>query len=423
MDRMILHSDCNCFYASVEAIYHPELQGKPFAVGGSPEQRHGIILTKNQLAKNCGVTTGEALWQARQKCPELIVLPPRFPLYLRYSQKIRQIYLKYTDQVEPFGLDEAWLDITGSVSSTEEGIRMANEIRSRIRQEIGVTVSIGVSWNKVFAKLGSDYKKPDATTVFLRSNWKNRIWPLPVGDMIFVGHATQKKLLEYGVHTIGDLAAMPQHFLQARFGKSGTMLWRCANGLDNSPVAKWGDRPAVKSIGNSTTTPHDLTGTEEVRKVLLVLADSVARRLREQKFLARTVTLWVRNSELKSFTRQHTRQEFTNITREIAEDAFTLFRSNYAWQHPVRSLGITVSDFTSTEQCAQTSLFCDESARERAEKLDATVDSLKKRYGGACVRPAALLEDGDTVGFEVHSVSPLSPSDAHEFSSAAKKDS
>ncbi|MDD3261193.1 MAG: DNA polymerase IV, partial [Oscillospiraceae bacterium] len=308
MSRIILHSDCNCFYASVEALYHPELKGRPFAVGGDPQQRHGIILTKNQLAKNCGVQTGEALWQARRKCPQLVVLPPRFPLYQNFSQRAREIYLQYTDLVEPFGLDEAWLDITGSVSSAEAGIQLANELRSRIHRELGITVSVGVSWNKVFAKLGSDYKKPDATTVFLQDSWKNRIWPLPASDLLFVGKATQKRLLEYGVHTIGDLAAMPQKTLQAAFGKSGTLLWSYANGLDTSPVERWGNRPAVKSIGNSTTTPRDLTCSEDVKVILLVLADSVACRLREQGFLARTISIGVRDCRLHSFTRQHARQ-------------------------------------------------------------------------------------------------------------------
>lgn len=409
MNRIILHSDCNCFYASVEALYHPELQGKPFAVGGDPEKRHGIILTKNQLAKQCGVATGEALWLARRKCPDLIVLPPRFPLYVQYSKRAREIYLQYTDQVEPFGLDEAWLDITGSVSSPEQGIRTANEIRCRIHEELGITVSVGVSWNKVFAKLGSDYKKPDATTVFLHNDWKSRIWPLPVEDLLFVGKATQKKLLEYGVHTIGDLAAMPQKVLQTRFGKGGDVLWRYANGMDTSPVEHWGSKPAVKSIGNSTTTPRDLTCNEDVKRVFLVLADSVARRLREQGFLARTVSIGVRDTALHSFTRQHARQEYTNITREIAEDAYALFQTNYHWIRPLRSVGITVSDFVSAEQCVQTSLFSNESSRERAEKLDAAVDNLKKRYGTACVRPAVLLEDMMLAEFQGNRLSALPP--------------
>lgn len=405
MNRIILHSDCNCFYASVEALYHPELQGKPFAVGGDPEKRHGIILTKNQLAKDCGVSTGETLWQARRKCPELTVLPPRFALYMRYSQKIRQIYLEYTDQVEPFGLDEAWLDITGSVLSAEQGIHLANEIRHRVHKELGVTVSVGVSWNKVFAKLGSDYKKPDATTVFLQKNWKDRIWPLAVENLLFVGSATHKKLLQLGVHTIGDLAAMPQKVLQEQLGKSGNTLWEYANGLDTTPVAQWSNQTVVKSIGNSTTAPRDLTNEKDVKKTLLILADSVAHRLRKQNFLAKTVCLWVRDTKFNSFTRQHTRQQFTCITREIAEDAFALFHANYHWSHPVRSLGITVSDFAPSSQCVQTNLFHDEVTRERSAKLDATVDDLKKRYGNSCVYPAVLLEDKNLSNFEASNIS------------------
>lgn len=409
MDRIILHSDCNCFYASVEALYHPELRNKPFAVGGDPEKRHGIILTKNQLAKQCGVATGEALWQARRKCPELVVLPPRFPLYTQFSKRARTLYLQYTDQVEPFGLDEAWLDITGSVASPAAGVRTADEIRRRIREELGITVSVGVSWNKVFAKLGSDYKKPDATTVFLRNDWKSRIWPLPVENLLFVGRATQKKLLEYGVHTIGDLAAMPQNVLQARFGKSGAVLWNYANGLDTAPVEHWGSRAAVKSIGNSVTTPHDLTCEADVKRVFLELADSVARRLREQTFLARTVTISVRDTSLHTFTRRRTRVQYTNITREIAADALTLFQESYHWSLPLRSIGLTVSDFTAAEACVQTNLFQDELEREREEKLDAALDSLKKRYGTACVQPAVLLHDNPCGSFSGDRFSPLPP--------------
>ncbi|QKO29785.1 DNA polymerase IV [Caproicibacterium lactatifermentans] len=409
MDRIILHSDCNCFYASVEMLYHPELRNRPFAVGGDPQRRHGIILTKNQPAKDCGIKTGEALWQARRKCPDLAVLPPRFALYRKFSDRARQLYLQYTDMVEPFGLDEAWLDVTGSVSSPREGVRLADELRCRVHQELGITVSVGVSWNKVFAKLGSDYKKPNATTAFLRDNWKSRIWPLPVSNLLFVGRATQQKLLEYGVHTIGDLAAMPPKVLQARFGKSGPLLWSYANGLDTSPVERWGSRSAVKSIGNSTTTPRNLTCNTDVKVVFLVLADSVAHRLREQGFSARTVSISVRDTHLHTFTRQHTCPQYTNITREIAESAYQLFCSNYHWSLPVRSVGITVSDLLPAGQNIQTSLFRDEKKRMRAENLDATLDGLKKRYGNACVQPAVLLEDTQLSGTSSGSICALPP--------------
>ena len=258
MERIILHSDCNSFYASVECLHHPEIREKPVAVGGDIEQRHGIILAKNQLAKQFHVSTGEAIWRAKQKCPELIVLPPNFPLYLRFSRLARDIYLDYSNRVEPFGLDEAWLDITSSENQKDKGERTAHEIRKRIREELGITVSIGVSYNKIFAKLGSDYRKPDAVTMITKENYRQIAWPLPVSDLLYVGPATKRKLNGFGVHTIGELAQTPVEILRSKFGKIGDILWCFSNGLDSSPVADFQNQPVVKSIGNSTTAPRDL---------------------------------------------------------------------------------------------------------------------------------------------------------------------
>ena len=379
MERIILHSDCNSFYASVECLHHPEIREKPVAVGGDIEQRHGIILAKNQLAKQFHVSTGEAIWQAKQKCPELIVLPPNFPLYLRFSRLARDIYLDYSNRVEPFGLDEAWLDITSSENQKDKGERTAHEIRKRIREELGITVSIGVSYNKIFAKLGSDYRKPDAVTMITKENYRQIAWPLPVSDLLYVGPATKRKLNGFGVHTIGELAQTPVEILRSKFGKIGDILWCFSNGLDSSPVADFQNQPVVKSIGNSTTAPRDLERDEDVKIILYVLADSVARRLREQGLKGRTIHISIRDNSLFSFTRHKTLGFYTNLTGEIAGEALSLFREHYRWKRPVRSVGISVSDLAADTIYSQTSLFCDEVKREKVERLDKALDRLKAR--------------------------------------------
>ena len=400
MERIILHSDCNSFYASVECLHHPEIREKPVAVGGDIEQRHGIILAKNQLAKQFHVSTGEAIWQAKQKCPELIVLPPNFPLYLRFSRLARDIYLDYSNRVEPFGLDEAWLDITSSENQKDKGERTAHEIRKRIREELGITVSIGVSYNKIFAKLGSDYRKPDAVTMITKENYRQIAWPLPVSDLLYVGPATKRKLNGFGVHTIGELAQTPVEILRSKFGKIGDILWCFSNGLDSSPVADFQNQPVVKSIGNSTTAPRDLERDEDVKMILYVLADSVARRLREQGLKGRTIHSSVRDNSLFSFTRQKTLGFYTNLTEEIAGEALSLFREHYQWKRPVRSIGISVSDLEAGTICSQTSLFCDEVKREKVERLDKALDRLKARFGTFAVQPAVLLKDRKLSGFD-----------------------
>ena len=400
MERIILHSDCNSFYASVECLHHPEIREKPVAVGGDIEQRHGIILAKNQLAKQFHVSTGEAIWQAKQKCPELIVLPPNFPLYLRFSRLARDIYLDYSNRVEPFGLDEAWLDITSSENQKDKGERTAHEIRKRIREELGITVSIGVSYNKIFAKLGSDYQKPDAVTLITKENYRQIAWPLPLSDLLYVGPATKRKLNGFGVHTIGELAQTPVEILRSKFGKIGDILWCFSNGLDSSPVADFQNQPVVKSIGNSTTAPRDLERDEDVKIILYVLADSVARRLREQGLKGRTIHISVRDNSLFSFTRQKTLLSYTNLTGEIAGEALSLFREHYRWKRPVRSVGISVSDLAADTIYSQTSLFCDEVKREKVERLDKALDRLKARFGTFAVQPAVLLKDRKLSGFD-----------------------
>ena len=407
MERTILHSDCNSFYASVECLHRPEIRDRPVAVGGDVEQRHGIILAKNDHAKRYGIKTGEALWQARQKCPDLVIVPPRFEDYKRFSRLCHQIYLDYSDRVEPYGLDECWIEVT---AKGVNGVQLAQEIRCRIKEELGITVSIGVSYNKIFAKLGSDYKKPDAVTEIRRDNFKEIVWPLPVGDLLYVGRATQRKLESYCKHTIGDLAGTPEKTLKGWFGKWGSVLHAFANGFDSTPVTCYEDHEDVKSIGNSTTTPRDLANSEDVKIIMYVLADSVARRLREQGFKGRTVSIAVRDNQLSSFTRQHTLSRYTNITAEIAQIGMDLFERHYYWQKPIRSLGISISDLVSDSAPLQLDLFGSGQEQLRRERLDTTVDGLKRRFGTNAVRPAVLLQDPELSGCDPkrdHTIHPV----------------
>lgn len=408
MERAILHSDCNSFYASVECLHRPEIRDKPVAVGGDVEQRHGIILAKNELAKKFQIKTGEALWQARQKCPELVIVPPRFELYQRFSHQCHEIYLDYTNQVEPFGLDECWLDVT---AKDVDGVKIAHEIRERIKFELGITVSIGVSYNKIFAKLGSDYKKPDAVTEISRTNYQEMAWPLPVGDLLYVGRATQRKLESYCKHTIGDLAVTPEKTLRGWFGKWGSVLYAFANGFDISPVSRYVDREIVKSIGNSTTTPRDLIDNEDVKIILYILADSVARRLREHGCKGRTISISVRDNQLSGFTRQHALTNYTNVTTEIVQAGMELFLKHYDWQHPIRSLGVSISDLVNDAAPMQLDLFGTGMQQLKMEQLDTTLDGLKKRFGTNAVRPAILLKDAELSGFDPkrdHTIHPVS---------------
>ena len=298
MNRTILHSDCNCFYVSVELLHHLELRGKPVAVGGDPEARHGIVLTADYTAKRYGVKTGMALWQAKQVCPDITFLPPRMDLYLRFSRMAQEIYADYTDKREPYGIDESWLDVTDSATLKGDGFHIAQEISSRMKKELGITVSVGVSFNKIFAKLGSDYKKPDAITTMYEDEFQRKAWCLPVSDLLYVGNATNKKLYSMGIRTIGDLAKSDETLLVRKLGKMGSILWAFANGYDESPVKLENTSAPVKSVGNSTTTPRDMETDEDVKIVLYILAESVAARLRENGFRCRTVEISVRDKEL-----------------------------------------------------------------------------------------------------------------------------
>ena len=408
MSRTILHSDCNCFYASVELLHHPELRGKPVAVGGDPEARHGIVLTADYTAKRRGVKTGMALWQAREVCPDIVFLPPRMDLYLRFSKMAQDIYLEYTDKREPYGIDESWLDVTDSVSLKGDGYHIAQEISNRMKKELGITVSIGVSFNKIFAKLGSDYKKPDAITTMNKDEYRDKAWPLPVSDLLYVGRATNSKLYGMGIRTIGDLAKTEEPLLVRNLGKMGSILWAFANGYDDSPVKLENTSAPVKSVGNSTTTPKDMETDEDVKIVLYILAESVAARLRENGFRCRTVEISIRDKDLFYFSKQVKLKNASNITREIAEAGYKIYKESYRlpadeqelknsrpefYQKPLRSIGIRGTDLVTDYFWEQLDMFMDPQAREKQMKMDAAVDNIRKRFGFYSIQRGLMYQD------------------------------
>lgn len=385
MERVILHSDINSCYASIEHLYHPELHGLPLAVGGSEEARHGIILAKDELCKRCGVKTGMPLWQARQLCPEINILPPRMDLYLQFSSMVQELYSEYTNLREPFGIDESWLDLTGCVAAPD-GLAAAKEINRRIRQEMGVTVSVGVSWNKVFAKLGSDYRKPDAVTAISRENYREIVWPLPVSELLMVGRATTAKLQAVGIRSIGELALCDPEMLRLKLGKMGYAIHAFANGLDASPVRREDLSAPVKSIGNSTTTPRDLVCDEDVRVTLLALTESVALRLRRAGLKCRLVCVSVRGTDLSWTSHQIKLGAATDISRDIFLTGMSLFRQMHRWPKAIRSLGISLSALESADAPEQLDLFGESEYRARQESLDRTMDRIRDKYGFASIK-------------------------------------
>jgi len=394
MERTIFHIDMNSFYASVECLHHPELRDKPVAVGGDVEKRRGIILAKNQIAKKYNIKTGEAIWQARQKCPDLVVLPPRFDLYLRFSRLARAIYAEYSDRVESFGIDEAWVDVTGTPKLLQMGgEELAHEIRRRVKFELGVTVSVGVSFNKVFAKLGSDYKKPDAVTVFTRENFREKIWPLPAGELLYVGPATKRKLRGYGIETIGQLAQTPPETLQRWFGKWGLVLSSFANGLDTSPVAREEEEVPIKSVGNSTTAPRDLTCDQDASIVFWMLSESVAQRLREGGFLCRTVQITLRDNELFSFERQMKLPVPTCLASDLHAAAMKLLRTHYDWRRPLRSIGVRGTDLVPAATPVQLDLFENPEKRLKRQRLERAMDDIRRRFGYYAILRAGTSVD------------------------------
>ncbi len=389
--RTILHVDMNNFYASVECLYHPELRDRPVAVCGNPQLRHGIVLAKNILAKASGIQTGDPIWLARQKCPGLVCVGPNYGRYLRYSHLAREIYGEYTDRVESFGLDECWLDLTGCTHLWGSGEQVANILRRRIRQELGVTASVGVSYNKVFAKLGSDYRKPDATTVITPENFHQLVWPLPAKDLLYVGQATCHRLDRYGVRTIGDLAQLPLEVLERSMGKNGRMLWKFANGLDHTPVAHSGEAFPIKSVGNSTTAPRDLVQEEEVKITLYLLAESVSSRLRGYGMTGETVCVYLRQADLSSCVRQCKLPRPTCNGEDLFRRAFALYQANCHGE-PLRSLGLKVSGLHQGA-IGQTSFLPEVLQQERTNVLETAVEQVRRRFGHRSLQRCIMLAD------------------------------
>lgn len=387
MERIILHCDLNSFYASVELLSHPDLREIPMAVSGDPASRHGIILAKNEPAKRFGVKTAETIWQARKKCPGLVLLPPHRELYAQYSRQVNEVYDQYTDLVEPFGIDESWLDVTHSVHLFGgDARRLADEIRARIRSELGLTLSVGVSFNKVFAKLGSDYRKPDATTVIPSDAWREMVWPLPVGDLLFVGGAVRKALGKYGVKTIGDLAACQPETLEALLGKLGLQLHVYANGQDQEPVRARDRRERVKSVGNGVTFPENLTTREEVAAGVAGLADSVASRLRRQGLYAGGVQVTVRDPEFRDRSRQRRLDAPTHLIRELTEAASALVEELWRPPSPIRALTVTaIALVPENEAYEQTDLFSSLPEKERQEKMEDAMVRIREKFGGSAI--------------------------------------
>ena len=332
VDRIIFHCDLNCFYASAELLDHPELRHLPVAVCGDPESRHGIILAKNEPAKGFGVKTAETIWQARKKCPELVLLPAHHDKYRRLSRQVGEIYREYTDLVEPFGIDESWLDLTGSLHLFGgDAVALADGLRDRLRRELGLTISVGVSFNKVFAKLGSDYKKPDATTVITRENFRQIVWPLPVSDLLYVGRAATETFQRFGVKTIGDLAAFDRQALFTLLGKHGVQLHDYACGLDRSPVSPAAQQAPPKSVGNGFTFPRNLQGREDIRGGVTQLSDHVAARLRLCGMKCQGVSLAIRDPDFHDISRQMRLDTPTCLGRELAQAAMALADSAGPW--------------------------------------------------------------------------------------------
>ncbi len=387
-DRIIFHCDCNSFFASCEEMLAPELKNVPMAVAGDPERRHGIILAKNQLAKKYGVQTAETIRQAQKKCPDLVCVPPHYSLYKEISDKINAIYLSYTDLTEPASIDESYLDVTNSIHLFDKNAEeLANEIRRRVREEIGITISVGVSFCKSIAKVGSDFKKPDATTVLTRDRYKAVMYPLPVSDFLMVGKKTVQKLSSMGIQTIGQLAACPRDRLERSLGKAGVSLYDNVTGNDTEAVHSFYEEREVKSVGHSMTFRRDLKGGDELKEGIALLSDMVAARLRAMKKKGNVVQITVKDPDFISLQRQKTLPYSTNLQKEITDAALSLLKANWTPSHPVRLLGISVSGLCEeNEDCRQIDLFSSPAgSNERQENIENTIDEIRKKFGKASI--------------------------------------
>lgn len=397
--RLIFHCDCNNFFASCECLDHPELKSVPLAVAGDPENRVGVVVAKNELAKKYGVKTTDTVWQAKRKCPDLVFVPPRHHLYKEISNRINDIYHEYTEYVEPASIDESYLDMTGAPDFYGMTAReMADALRDRIRTEIGVTISVGVSFNKIFAKMGSDYKKPDATTEITPDNYREILWPLPVSDLMFAGKAAVAVLNKKSIHTIGDLARQPKERMRDLLGKGGDQLWLYANGLDTEPVRKWGDAPEIKSVSRGMTFKRDLVTEEEIRTGVAVLVDHVAMSLRRHGLKGAVINIQIKTPDLRVISRQTSLDHYTYLQHEIQEIAMRLIRGNWTIgeKAPIRAITVGVTKLLPSDQAGEQMDMFDllvttnvgkpiKAQREKHEKLEAAVDSIRRRFGNQMI--------------------------------------
>lgn len=385
-DRIILHCDLNNFFASVSLLSNPTLYDMPVAVCGSVEARHGIVLAKNEIAKGFGVKTAEAIWEARQKCPELVTLPPDYKKYHEYSRAAQKIYARYTDLIEPFGIDECWLDVTGSTMLFGSGEQIANKIRKDIKRELGITISVGVSFNKVFAKLGSDMKKPDAVTIISRDNFKQKVWPLPVSDLLFVGKRTCEKLNQNGIFTVADVTKCDTAMLTRLLGKAGEQLKCYALGEDNSPVTPPSEDDVPKSIGRTVTPPKDITTREDVWKIYISIAEEISEILHAKGLYAATVQVHTRDTSLKTKEYSHTLNNPLNTSILLAKEAIKIFEKNYNWDLPLRSVGFRVTNLKGDNVAFQTDIFGEQSDDQKQEIIENSILNVRKKFGNKSLK-------------------------------------
>ncbi len=391
MDRVILHSDLNGFFASVETVLNPTLADYPMAVCGDPDKRHGIILAKNEKAKAFGVVTAETIWAAKQKCPHLVLVKPHHDLYEKFSHEVNAIYREYTDLVEPFGIDESWLDVTASEKLFGDGVTIANTIRKRVKRETGLTVSVGVSFNKTFAKLGSDLKKPDAVSVIDRAHFKEIVWKLPVRDLLYVGRSAVKTLADMRIKTIGDLACASPDFLEYKLGKLGIMLHSYANGEDDEPVRSVYDKRQVKSVGNGMTFSRDLRGMEELIWGLDVVCDLAAARMRSKHVKCTTVQLSIKDENFVTVQRQAPLSVPTQLARELRDAAAELLRREWNPRLGIRALTVTGTGLIAEDTAEQIGFFDDEKADEKNEKRERVMDDIRKRFGHGSIKSGGAM--------------------------------
>lgn len=391
MDRVILHCDCNSFFASVEVSLNPKLKDVPMAVGGDTESRHGIILAKNELAKKYNIKTAETVFSAKRKCPSLVIVPPHHDLYENCSKRINKIYEEYTDKVEKFGIDESWLDVTFSQRLFGSGTDIANTLRQRIKEEIGITISVGVSFNKVFAKLGSDYKKPDATTVILKSNFKDIVYPLPVEDLLYVGAHSKKVLNGVGIKTIGELALADENAVKKLLGKCGEMLVLYARGEDNSPVTPNSDE--AKSIGNGMTFRRDLIGRDDISCAVSYLSEIIASRMRKKGVCASFIQVTVKTPDFQSIQRRQRFASPTNLAKEISSKAMEIISSFWDMSCPIRMLTVTGGGILPDEKSTQICFFDDENDNKKRRNLENAIDLIRAKYGDSSIKNANIIDN------------------------------